>query len=342
MKIESSYKYLGDLAQSNGKNDLNIKERVNRGLAQKNKISIDLEELCLGPYYFVSAVILRDSLFLSTLVTNGETWFNLTKTDIDNLEQCDEALLRMILAAHSKTAREMLYLALGVVPVRFILMSKRLNYLKYMLNEDDGTMLKDCLLAQQDEPTRGDWYSTIKADLEQLDINMNFQQIRNVSVNCFKTIVRKQIRLKALAYLQQCQLSHSKSRQVTYKKLEMEEYLKPGNNLTIQEKQFIFKARTNMLNVKSNFKIGQPDLNCRKGCAVPEDQQHILHCKAISDDCVSSLNTPQYGDLFGDEVSKISIVARILMTRSKCFLQDIKPSARATQTTGKTGATADN
>ena len=97
-----------------------------------------------------------------------------------------------------------------------------------------------------------------------------------------------------------------------------------------------------MLNVKSNFKIGQPDLNCRKGCAVPEDQQHILHCKAISDDCLSSLNTPQYGDLFGDEVSKISIVARILMTRSKCFLQDIKPSARATQTTGKTGATADN
>ena len=183
---------------------------------------------------------------------------------------------------------------------------------------------------------------TVKADLQQLDIKMSFQQIRNVSVNCFKTIVRKQIRLKALAYLQQCQLSHSKSRQVTYKKLEMEEYLKPANNLTIQEKQFIFKARTNMLNVKSNFKIGQSDLNCRKGCAVPEDQQHILHCKAISDDCLSSLNTPQYGDLFGDEVSKISIVARILMTRSKCFLQDIKPSARATQTTGKTGATADN
>ena len=122
----------------------------------------------------------------------------------------------------------------------------------------------------------------------------------------------------------------------------MEEYLKPGNNLTIQEKQFIFKARTKMINVKSNFKIGQSDLNCRKGCAVTEDQQHILHCKAISDDCLSNLNAPLYDDLFGDEVNKISIVGRILMTRSKSFLQDIKPSARTTQTTGKTGATADN
>ena len=170
---------------------------------------------------------------------------------------------------------------------------------------------------------------------------MSFQQISNVSVNCFKTIVKKQIRLKALAYLQQNQLSHSKSKQVTYKKLEMEEYLKPGNNLTIQEKQFIFKATTNMINVKSNFKIGQSDLSCRKGCAIPEDQQHILHCKAISDDCLSSLNAPRYSDLFGDEVDMISTVGRILMTRSKQFLQDIKPSARATQTTGKTGATAD-
>ena len=31
----------------------------------------------------------------------------------------------------------------------------------------------------------------------------------------------------------------------------------PGNDLTIQEKQFIFKARTLMLNVKLNFKVGQ-------------------------------------------------------------------------------------
>ena len=92
-----------------------------------------------------------------------------------------------------------------------------------------------------------------------------------------------------------------------------------------------------MINVKSNFKIGQSDLSCRKGCAIPEDQQHILHCKAISDDCLSSLNAPRYSDLFGDEVDMISTVGRILMTRSKQFLQDIKPSARATQTTGKTG-----
>ena len=41
-----------------------------------------LEELCLGDYYFVVAKVLRDSLLLSTLLSNSESWYNLTKSDI--------------------------------------------------------------------------------------------------------------------------------------------------------------------------------------------------------------------------------------------------------------------
>ena len=147
-------------------------------------------------------------------------------------------------------------------------------------------------------------------------------------------IVKKKIKTKALEYLQQCQQSHTKSKHVTYFKLDMDEFLKRGNNLTIQEKQFIFKARTHMLNVKCNFKIGITNLNCRHGCSVPEDQVHILRCKATSDNQVSSPNTPDYSELFGQDVDKISTVGRILMNMSKSFFKD-NPSA---QDTGATAA----
>ena len=229
----------------------------------------------------------------------------------------------------------MLYLALGATPVRYVLMSKRLNYLKYIINEDDGTMLKECFKAQHQEPTKGDWVTTVLADMEHLNINMTFDEIKNVSVNSFKNIVKKQIKIKALEYLQQCQQSHSKSKHVIYHKLEMDEYLKSGNNLTIQEKQFIFKARTHMLNARCNFKTGLSNINCRHGCSELEEQVHILQCSSISDNQVSSLNTPDYCELFGHDVKKISTVGRILMTRSKIFFQD-KPSAQ------DTGATAAN
>ena len=97
-----------------------------------------------------------------------------------------------------------------------------------------------------------------------------------------------------------------------------------------------------MLNVKLNFKVGQIDLNCRHGCNVPENQRHILDCTAIADNCVANPVAPQYSDIFGVEVDKISTVGRMLMTRSKSFFQDNKPSAQETQKTGDTGATAAN
>ena len=117
--------------------------------------------------------------------------------------------------------------------------------------------------------------------------------------------------------------------------MEMDEYLKSGNNLTIQEKQFILKARTHMLNARCNFKTGMTNINCRHGCSVLEEQKHILNCSAISDNQVSTLSAPDYSDLFGQDVNKISTVGRILMTRSKIFFQD-NPSAQ------DTGATAVN
>ena len=112
---------------------------------------------------------------------------------------------------------------------------------------------------------------------------MTFDDIKRVSANNFKNIVKKQIKIKALEYLQQCQQSHSKSKHVIYHKMEMDEYLKSGNDLTIQEKQFILKARTHMLNARCNFKTGMTNINCRHGCSVLEEQKHILNCSAISD-----------------------------------------------------------
>ena len=171
----------------------------------------------------------------------------------------------------------------------------------------------------------------IIADLEHLDIKMTFGDIKKISVNSFKNIVKKQIRSTAFKYLQQCQQTHSKSKHVLYNKFEMEEYLRPGSDLTIQEKQFIFKARTHMMNVKLNFKIGLSDLNCRHGCQSPEDQNHVMSCQAISDSGVSTAALPEYTDIYGDEVNKLSTIGRILMTKSQNF--NNKPSAQSTGAT---------
>ena len=79
---------------------------------------------------------LRESLLISSWLTNSELWYNLTLSDIRELESVDEVLLRKVLECPMSTAEEMLYLELGVIHIRFHIMIRRLNFLQYILFED--------------------------------------------------------------------------------------------------------------------------------------------------------------------------------------------------------------
>ena len=67
MKEVDSDVYLGDIIMANGKNDMNVKNRICKGLGKITEIMEILEKLPLGEPYFSTAVLLSESLFLSTV-----------------------------------------------------------------------------------------------------------------------------------------------------------------------------------------------------------------------------------------------------------------------------------
>ena len=58
----------------------------------------------------------------------------------------------------------MLYLELGVVPIRYIIKERRLNFLWYILNEDEEAMISMVLKKQLETTVIGDWGDTCKKD----------------------------------------------------------------------------------------------------------------------------------------------------------------------------------
>ena len=160
-----------------------------------------LEDLCLGSYYFEVANVLRASLLLSSLLSNSESWYNLSPKDISKLEAVDESLLRKIFSAHSKTAKGLLYLESGNIPVRYILIARRSNFLWYILNESEDSLLRKFFNAQCDNPVKGDWIKTVLNDLKHLDLHYSLPEIQNLSKNEFKNIVKNSVRQKTLKYL---------------------------------------------------------------------------------------------------------------------------------------------
>ena len=113
-----------------------------------------LRELCQGQYEFTTAMIIRETMFLilSVMVLNAETWHEITKDNIEELELSDRTLLKRILEVPESTPNVSLYLEFGIVPVRFLIQAKRILFLHYLLNRPKEEMMKKVLKAQEKKP----------------------------------------------------------------------------------------------------------------------------------------------------------------------------------------------
>ena len=203
-------KYLGDIIASDGKNTKNISARSNRGTGVVNQIMSMLEDICFGKYYFQVTMVFRNSLLISSLLTNAESWYNLTAAEIDELEKVDENLLRRVLEAPAATPKEMLYLELGVSPIRNIIKSRRINFLQYILKENEESLIQTFLMAQLSDPTRNDWGEAVGEDMEDLDINLSFDEIKCMSEEGFKTLLQKKEKIPTMMHLNGLEGSHKK------------------------------------------------------------------------------------------------------------------------------------
>ena len=96
-------------------------------------------------------------MLINGILYNSEAWHGITNAHIAKLESVDEALLRSILQAHSKTPKEFLHLETGTIPLRWIVAQRRIHYMKHILKRNDEELIKKVFLAQQENPTRGDF-----------------------------------------------------------------------------------------------------------------------------------------------------------------------------------------
>ena len=148
--------YLGDIISNTDKNLENVKSRLAKGMGIISQIMSILDRITVGKHYFETALLLRESMFINSILVNAEIWYGMSNTDIQNLCKLDQSLLRKILNAQISTPIESLYLELGCTDIETILKGRRLVYLHYLTQRNSETMLKRFFLTQWKYPTCGD------------------------------------------------------------------------------------------------------------------------------------------------------------------------------------------
>ena len=295
--------YLGDIVSSSGKHHKNIKARCGKLMGVISTIMVILNELCLGTLYFEIALLLRETMFLSVKMLNSDTWTNLTKQDIDDLESLDKLLLKRILQTSSSTPNCAVFLELGVEPVRFLIQGKILLFLHHILTRKENELIFQVYKAQKSQPIENDFSEIVRKDMADLDINSyTDKDIASMSKFKWKKIVKSSIKTTALKYLLEESNGKSKMENLTYDCLQLQEYLK-SSTMSKTRKLLALKLRCRMTPVANNQ--GQK-IKCKLCDMGSDDQPHLINCVLLKLRCPDILSSQEeYKDLFGSDVEKI-------------------------------------
>ena len=190
----SQDKYLGDVISSNGKNEANIQSKVSIGMGAMSNILNIIREVSIGKFYFPIAVLLRQSMFISTILLNSETWVNLTQKNIEDLEKNDHIFLKRIFEAPVTTPTKLLYLESGCYPLKFHIKARKVMYLHYLLNRNENELISRVFWAQKEDPTRKDWYSSVMNDLKDLGLDyLDLDDIKMMKKDKFQKLIKENV-----------------------------------------------------------------------------------------------------------------------------------------------------
>ena len=232
-------KYLGNILTSNAKLEENILSRFNKGIGLVNEIMSTLKEVSFGYYHFEIGLLYRNSKLVNGILCSIEALYGLKTTDVEKLEKCDHDFFRQLFRSGAGTPIESFYLATNTLPLRHVIIGRRLMFLWSILNKSESDLTRKCLTAQLINSVKNDLASTFIKDMETFGIALTMDEISKMKKSKFRKIVKSHIRETAKCYLINLKSKHSKS---------------DGISDRYGPEKYLFKFRTRMVDVKSNFK----------------------------------------------------------------------------------------
>ena len=175
-------------------------------------------------------------------------------------------------------------------------------------------MIHKFLRTQIENRNTKDWTTTVLKDVEELDIKMNFEEIKAAKQTTFSSLISKKINVNALKSLNLLKAKHSKVLQLKHEFLIMKKYLKPNSmKMNKEEKQTIFKLRCRTTDLKTNFKGMYDFLECSACGLEEENQKHILECSVLLSLNEESEETPKYENLFEGDINDQIKIAKLFI-----------------------------
>ena len=277
MQTVSKDTYLGDILSNDGSNTANIKARVSKGMGILAKIKSILECVSFGSHYFKIALLLRESMLLNGILTNSESWYGLSKSEVTQLEKVDLEFFRALFSVPGTVPTAGIYLETGCYRIGTIIKVRRLNFLHAMMRLDKSEMLSKFFHAQWEKPVKFDWVLDVQENLVEFDLPTRLVDIQTMSKYKFKNLVKERAKQYELKQLLEISKEKSKMKNLTYTELKIQDYLLL-KTMNTSEAKSLFKFRLRMAPFGENFRGGQKSVLCPLCKVHPDGQRDSFEC----------------------------------------------------------------
>ena len=294
-------RYLGFVISNSDNNMANIISIKKKSIGTIRAIFNKLNKLNLRKYYFECGMIFLNVMLRSSILYASECYYNLKENELRNLERIEESFMRQLLKTKKGCPIVQLYLELGHIPARFGILKLRLFFLKTILDQEENSLIYRFFYLQHENPTKFDWASTCIQNLEEMNIYLSFSEIRNMTENEYKQIIRTKCEELAFKYL--INKRGSKGKEINYSGLKMSEYLLPSDKLNIEEQRKLFSLRNNMNNIPANY-CASNENTAKCICEKSENNEHLYICEYLND----KEPTEKYQTIFGENLIEMKYV----------------------------------
>ena len=322
MKNSQQEKYLGDIISEKGTVQATIESRISKAWSYVSEISAIINEFPFGNKKIQVGLMLREAMFLNGVLHSSEVWSGATKAQITQIEVIDNHLLRKILSAHAKTPVEFLYLETGALPVRSVIASRRLNYLKHLHSRSEHELIRRVFEAQRNDPQAGDWWNLVCSDMEEFKINEETLKAQG------KLYIKERVYDETFKKLKEKQVQHKKVEHIVYSKYETQTYLK-SNELTHAEASLLVRLRSQTVcQIKNNFKSYYGSDSLCPLCKVAQDtQEHCMECPKLTSSANTSNAHIEYVHMNGNvnQQKEVASLYLDLLDQRDALLQDSLP-----------------
>ena len=201
-----------------------------------------LNHIPLGKRRTGAGIELRHAWFLNRCLFNSEIWTGISEQDLHALEVIDHQILRLITGAHAKAPVEMLYLETAELPIKSVIIVRRLLYLQTILKRHKEELTSKVYFAMKEEPLKGDWITKVKEDFLSLGTSLEKEEDKIIKCqkNNSKINIKENIRSVTLHNLETIKLGHEKVRKILHTDLNQPHGYIVSNKFTNKEKSLLF------------------------------------------------------------------------------------------------------